>query len=150
MSSVVASLNGLALLELHVSLERGAAPSRLEALMPAAPGLAPPDALEVFVGDGAGRRSLRQFFVESVERRADGLVLVRAADLRAGWAQRPVTVNLNAPAGDGTAREPSGEAATLDDALRRLFEAAGVAPPAGLAGPGGGAPGGGGGGGARK
>ncbi|MCC6573289.1 MAG: hypothetical protein IT462_05800 [Planctomycetes bacterium] len=126
--NIIATVNGLPVLELKIVLIRGAQPSRCEALMP---GTFSGDALEIEVGDGAGKRVLRQFRVDSVEVRGDGTTTVRGTDVRADWAQQRVHARINVAAGDGTALEPASSAAGqplgLSGAIARLLEAAGVA-----------------------
>ncbi|MCL4729465.1 MAG: hypothetical protein KJ044_03375 [Planctomycetes bacterium] len=122
MSFVIASLDGRALLELRVTLRRGAEPSTFEAVLTGdAPAVGAPVVLRV--ADAGTARELRQFQVTRVENLGDGRSRVHGADARHEWAQRPVRARLNPAGGDGTAQA---QALPLSAVLARLFALAGL------------------------
>ena len=93
MSFVIATLDGHALVELRVTLRRGAQPSTFEAVTTdKAPAIGAPVVLRV--ADAGTARELRQFAVTRVDDLGDGRLRVHGADVRHGWSQRPVSARL--------------------------------------------------------
>lgn len=136
MPSITATINTRAVLELRVTLRRGAAPSTCEAVMPAATAPVAGEQALVRLADDHGGRHLRQFQVVEVHDLGDGRARVLCADARHQWARHAVSLCVNVPAGDGTGLQPSstshGIPHTLQSALALAFAQAGVAVPAGI------------------
>ena len=133
MASILATINGQAVLDLRITLRRGAAASMCEAVLPfeSAPVAGAPVA--IVLADDRASRKLEQFTAIDVQDMGDGRARVLCADARHFWQQHPVSLRVNVAAGDGRSLEPAstnmGRPHTLASALDLAFAQAAIAPP---------------------